>query len=625
MSKWYIDEVQVSGGFLPGFLLRLPRGLTCVIGPRGSGKSTLAEAIRYGIGGITGATRPRLDLIQANLGDSIVSLRTSAEGQLPGYHVQRSFRKPAVVTSDNGAVTAIDLDRGTFLPIDGYSSAEIEAIADESVGEKRRSLLDDLRARELGEIQISLATCRRLLEANADQIRAIRRSISDFTEGIEELAEARPRLDSLPAVTTAASTDLLRLTRGIEDNESRTKQLESLVNALRSIQDTFREASLRTLPGRSPQAEEAQSPISSLLREGWKVASAALEEANTTGLAVALRLDVAIDALSVIRSQMDELNARDTALVIEMQELNRSASLAVQERSLAEQAVAHLDGLERERDNARARLTDLLQGRSSLKADYLVERDRISCLREEVATQLQADAGTSVRIRVLRNADALSYQQMLMEGLKGARVRNHEDILSALMRLRPEQLAQIVLNDDLMEFEHQVSLGTERSRRILDAFRQSIDPLSLEVSTIEDRIAIELNVSSGADPNFKDASELSRGQKCTALLPLLLARRETPLVIDQPEDNLDNHFIYATVVEVVRRLKMSRQMIFITHNANIPVLAEADLVVVLNSDGRKGYIEKMGSLDECQDEIIDLLEGGREAFELRRQRYDRVR
>ena len=62
-------------------------------------------------------------------------------------------------------------------------------------------------------------------------------------------------------------------------------------------------------------------------------------------------------------------------------------------------------------------------------------------------------------------------------------------------------------------------------------------------------------------------------------------------------------------------------MIFITHNANIPVLAEADLVIVMNSDGRIGFVEKSGTVDQCRDQIIDLLEGGRRAFELRSKRY----
>ena len=75
------------------------------------------------------------------------------------------------------------------------------------------------------------------------------------------------------------------------------------------------------------------------------------------------------------------------------------------------------------------------------------------------------------------------------------------------------------------------------------------------------------------------------------------------------------------VVNAVQRLKKRRQMIFITHNANLPVLAEAELVLVMNSDGRVGGIEKCGTVDECREQIIDLLEGGREAFELRSKRY----
>jgi ABC-type cobalamin/Fe3+-siderophores transport system ATPase subunit len=221
----------------------------------------------------------------------------------------------------------------------------------------------------------------------------------------------------------------------------------------------------------------------------------------------------------------------------------------------------------------------------------------------------------------MRNADDLAYQQMLEEGLKGARVRNHDEILTKLMQLRPEDLAQLIQTNDAASFEELTAFGNERSRKILDSFRETVDPLALEVTAIEDRIGIELNVSAAGQPNFKDASDLSRGQKCTALLPILLARRDSPLIIDQPEDNLDNHFIFETVVNAVQRLKTRRQMIFITHNANIPVLSEADLVLVMNSDGRVGVVEKRGTVDQCREQIIDLLEGGREAFELRSKRY----
>jgi hypothetical protein len=263
----------------------------------------------------------------------------------------------------------------------------------------------------------------------------------------------------------------------------------------------------------------------------------------------------------------------------------------------------------------------LTEDRKRLRSDYLLTRDSVSVLREKVAAKLEEVAGPKVRIRVSRNADTSEYRNQVLRALHGSKLKNQDDILTAVCTIRPEDLAVMMVNDDFDEFDGHTSFGRERGRRIFDALRTAIDPLDLEVITIDDRVSIELNVSPSGKANFKDASDLSRGQKCTAILPILLARRDTPLIIDQPEDNLDNHFIYETVVETILRLKKVRQMVFITHNANIPVLGEADLVLVLNSDGRRGFVEKAGSVDECRTEIIDLLEGGEEAFELRRRRY----
>ena len=116
-------------------------------------------------------------------------------------------------------------------------------------------------------------------------------------------------------------------------------------------------------------------------------------------------------------------------------------------------------------------------------------------MRDEVAAELQHEAGERVRVRVMRNADHLAYQQMLVDGLKGARVRNQNEILATLMQLRPEQLAQLIQSNDLDSFEELTHFGTERSRKILDSFRENVDPLALEITAFEDRIGIELNVA----------------------------------------------------------------------------------------------------------------------------------
>lgn len=628
MSKWSLKSVDINGGFLTGFSAELPPGLTCVIGPRGSGKSTFVEALRFGISGSSGASKSRLELIQATLvPPTLITLKTVSPGSGEGYTIRRTYKQPAtLLTSDGRSITTVDLDRGTFLPLDGYSSSEIESIADESVGAKRRSLLDELRGEELQQVNLKVAEHRRALEANADRVRATRRLIADLTEQIEELGDVSAKLAALPgAQEEVASSDLRRTTLQKQANERELRNLSTADQLLETYRSGL-QAIVRQGQAKSFDALPVEGSANIDLMNAAKEAVAAAVGAAEGLLERAMSsIANAQYRLKEIEEELNRAHIIQGAEHAKLAEANLVASQAVKERADLEQKLDQLRELESERVTSRSELDRLLQERKSLKGNYLLERERVSAVRESVASELQREAGGKVRIRVIRNADNLHYQQLLTDGLRGARVRNQDDILATLLRLRPEELAQLIQDNDLDTFENLTSFGAERSRKILDAFRENIDPLELDIAHVEDRIRIELNVSTTSEPNFKDASELSRGQKCTALLPLLLARRETPLVIDQPEDNLDNHFIYETVVETVRRLKGRRQMIFITHNANIPVLAEADLVIVLNSDGRRGYVEKAGTLDDCRDEIVDLLEGGSEAFELRRQRYEQTR
>lgn len=628
MSQWFLKTIEISGGYLPGFSLSLPPGLTCVIGPRGSGKSTFVEALRLALGGSINASKKRLEMIQANLGpDALVTVSTRAGENRAGYTIKRAYKQPAtLIDSEGKAVTTVDLDRGTFLPLDAYSDKEIESIADDSFGDKRRSLLDELESGELTQIHLAVAEHCRALQANADRIRATSRLTNDLTEQIEELGDVRARLAALPpAIEGADNQQILKAARQHQLNIEEARFVEAAIAAVHEHQSDLEEL-----------LEKMSSSVSR-----WTTLPSAVRESSNLKLIEDLRRSVTLDlhttgeALNGATTLLEALesallNAQTNLLTIhteqdahysKLKEKDVVAGRVIQERAAAEQAVLQLDELIAQKTNATARLQNLQRERKTLKGNYLLERERISDLRENVARRLESAAGPNVRIRVRRNADNSAYRELLTEALRGARVRNQGDIVEKLMRLRPEQLAQLITDNDPREFENQMLLGDERSRRVLESLKINLDALELETTTIEDRIFIELNLSTNSAPNFKDATELSRGQKCTALLPLLLARRDSPLVIDQPEDNLDNHFIYETVVDTIRRMKNRRQMIFVTHNANIPVLGEADLVVVLNSDGRIGYIEKFGSLEDCREEIIDLLEGGREAFELRSRSY----
>ena len=94
---WTIERLEINGGFLPGLKLDLPTGLVCIIGPRGSGKSTLAEAVRFALKGTVGASRQRLDLVQANIGSSgLVTLVAKTDAGV-SYTIRRASKQPAVL------------------------------------------------------------------------------------------------------------------------------------------------------------------------------------------------------------------------------------------------------------------------------------------------------------------------------------------------------------------------------------------------------------------------------------------------------------------------------------------------------------------------------------------------
>jgi energy-coupling factor transporter ATP-binding protein EcfA2 len=620
---WLVEKIEISGGFLPGLNVIIPQGLTCIIGPRGSGKSTLAEALRFAVCGMSSAPKQCIDLIQANLaGGALITISALAEGT-NRYTIKRGLKQqPVLLTSDGRTINNVDIDRGTFLPLDAYSSPEIEAIADEVLGQKRRNLLDELRNEQMRTIHLSLAESARTLEANADRIRTAQRTIQDLTEQTEELGDVRARLSAVSPSDGEPTADFVRLSRQQQLNQREIAKLDAADRDFRTLDRSLDQLRKDAQLAFKPRLAEEQSANVDILRRYDDLLAASLGTVEKHVSVISGLIGEAQNTVAEARQSIVLAHTSHASELAKLAAINQAASEQARVRATLEQQVARLQAIEEQRSELNVELKRLLEQRKSLKTNHILMRDQISTMREEVASDLQREAGKRVRIRIMRNADYLAYQEMLVDALRGARVRNHEEIITTLMQLRPEQLAQLIPDNDLESFEELTAFGTERSRKIMDAFRESVDPLALEVIAIEDRIAIELNVSSAGKANFKDASDLSRGQKCTALLPILLARRDSPLIIDQPEDNLDNHFIYETVVNAVQRLKKRRQMIFITHNANIPVLAEADLVLVMNSDGRIGAVEKSGTVDECREQIIELLEGGRKAFELRSKRYE---
>jgi hypothetical protein len=172
----------------------------------------------------------------------------------------------------------------------------------------------------------------------------------------------------------------------------------------------------------------------------------------------------------------------------------------------------------------------------------------------------------------------------------------------------------------IVEGEHD-GLGDKRFASHLGKLPpESLD--RIDVWFPEDSLEVQYSTTSDGK-SFRSIQEGSPGQKTAALLAFLLSYGMEPLILDQPEDDLDNHLIYDLIVRQLREVKRKRQIVVVTHNANIVVNGDSELLVALVARGGETHIECVGSLQETdvRSTVCNVMEGGIVAFE---QRYRRI-
>jgi DNA repair exonuclease SbcCD ATPase subunit len=331
---WTMKQLEINGGFLPGLKIALPHGLICIIGPRGSGKSTLAEALRFAVKGAVGVSKKRLDLLQANVGNNVlVTLMLTTDAGLK-HTLRRGIKQPAVLLTGEGRpVSGVDLDRGTYLPIDAYNGDEIESIADQVLGETRRVLLDELRGQELSAIHLSLGEHRRVLDANAGQIRAARRTIGDLAERIEEFGDVRARLDALePVEETGPAIAHNKALKQQQRNTKEKNRVEDCLQTLESLKDDAEDLKSRIDQARAAQIAQEDSPNSEVLQcrqpEVQKSLSSAVKHLTNAAIAI----DAATATADQVRAELAELHAKQAAEFTELQKVHAQADARSRER-----------------------------------------------------------------------------------------------------------------------------------------------------------------------------------------------------------------------------------------------------------------------------------------------------
>lgn len=614
-------SLNVTGGFLSGLQLDFADGLNCFIGGRGAGKTTALEFLRFGLGlmpdpKVNSQRHRAIDaLVKANLGNGRlkIELRTKTDMR---YTAGRSAPESVQVLNEVGAAVPISLDRDQIFSADVFSQNEIEDIASSPTAQLE--LLDRFQEHETIAIDRELEQLQRQLDQSSADLRRFDEEIDDARIRASELAVLQEKLKGLAEVAGPDATRIneAHAAKGLRAREQKVPEivvstLQKLIRELRSSETAFRTSVEAQLDSQILQGvnREVFRAIQGDLEAFVRHVGASLESLESDARAVEERIRTHAAALA-------ERHAVQDAEYRTMVEASEEQGERVAERLALQNALANAQSAANEEIAKQQQRQGVIRIRAELLKRVSELRDQRFAFRKQIAARL-SNQFPSIRVTVTQAADLEEYQELVTEALKGSGVKQGaaaERLCSALL---PIELAEVVANNDINTLMQRSGFDEDRSKKILSALRTAGVHYRIETVALEDQPCIELLDGD----TFKESTHLSTGQRCTTILPILLTQSERPLLIDQPEDNLDNAFVYETIVRALQTIKGSRQVIFVTHNPNIPVLGEAERVFVFSSDGQHSTLKQIGTVDECREHIETILEGGREAFLLRKKRY----
>ena len=311
----------------------------------------------------------------------------------------------------------------------------------------------------------------------------------------------------------------------------------------------------------------------------------------------------------------------------------KNASALISELDKATETIEQLQRkLEKAKKAARKSAALQSELRDSLMPDYNTCFAQIYKKRLDKAAEITGALDGFVRIQVRQMANRGDFEEALIAAARGSGLR--KPILQQIAaKLTPLELAQYIVDKNCRQLAEKAGIKEESASVLIEQVwsastteEGNVLPSRLyDIGSTElrDQVLVELQVDG---QTYKPMHKLSVGSKCTAILSVALVEGDCPLMVDQPEDALDNLFVFEQIVQTVRRTKAARQYIFATHNPNVAVASDADFIYCLKATASQGSIDKHGSIDQVstRDRIMANLEGGKDAFRLRSQKYDVV-
>lgn len=656
--------ISISGdesSFFEDMKIALAENLNCLIGVRGSGKSTVVEALRY----VFGYNRTLGDL-----GRSMEeSIRGIQKANLPGSLIRVAYRLKSdeirilsatfdekddyvtkVYNKDGDLLEVADVEESGDYPLRLFGWSEIETLGRSPA--RQRDLLDRL-VPELPAVLRRRDSLRQELRQNRGVLAgAIENVKATFGSNGGEIIRYREYQADFEKLNTEVVKHLFS---ALDLAKAKKRVLEHIKTNADSIDKAL--GSLSPISLRS-ELNEMLEKGSDELRDWWLKRE--LNELGVVVVETGVEKDVR-EASEKLKTFIQVIASRVDAV---------AEQVADSERRLQETLEESDDDSMQKIADLRANAQNRLRRVSDIRAEYLkawreleqgLEERRRICM-QLVGTQREI-AGIRVQhndqiektlnrflpnwmkvsISFKASADKEDFGEQMVKVVPGRNVGPVKKTRTVVHQVfNPVTCALAIFSeDDASVVEEKIVVGDkeiELSEGDVSSWIRNARPFEqnehADVTVLADsgdRLEALLDLQETPWDDFETilldggpVNEKSPGQRSSAMLPLIALAEETPLVIDQPEDNLDKRLIGSVLKKVLAELKEKRQITVCTHDPNILVGGDAEQVVVLEAESdRKGKVCDHGSIDNesIVSTVIDLLEGGKEAFEARQRRY----
>jgi len=601
----HIRSIHFDGGILDKQTLHFSPELNTLIGIRGSGKSSILEAVRYALdipqGEKAQDTKYKNDLIRHTLGSGGKVTLTACDVYGQEFTITRIFREAPNVYLDGKLQPGVSI-RETVLrhPIyfgqkdlsstgEGFEADLVEKLA----GEKLRVLRDEIESqrqhvRDAAQRWLKLSNTAELKRDYEAQLTDAHFRLQKFDEyGVADKLQKRLGFQqdaaALRRMKERADSFVLALEQLIAEHEDELRNATSylsrqnpdfftayyaefanLVAKVDQLQKIKQEAHAITLRLQAKQGE-FDSERQSLQEEFAQVERQLAQELKQTGM-------TAIQPDDFLTQQQRKTKAEQMLEALAKQESQQS--------NIRDALFAEIDKLNElwlhEFNTIKAELDRVNQGHTALQIEADFKGDKEAA----ISFMQQLFKGSNIRETTLR-----------------AVMEDYADF-GGLLRALPDALVKAGSTPEVFE----------------KTFMQNL--VEFVTWQVPNRFIIRYR--------GKELKHHSLGQRASALLLYVLSQRQNDvIIIDQPEDDLDNQTIYDDVIKLLREMKPHAQFIFVTHNANFPVLGDAEQVHACQYKDEKIAVQS-GSIDArpVQNAIINIMEGGQEAFNRRKEVYN---